>query len=672
MTVSIEAVRTTERRRIGELLVTHGMLTQAQLEAALRTQREGGRGARRRLGRVVVDEGYLTEEQLAEALAELLGLELVDLSRHSIDFETARQLSRAVAERHGMLVLSRTPGGAAGPVVSVATADPTNVVGLDDVRLYTGAGSVTVLVATESQVRQQLTRIWAGAADAVELAAVPDDDASAYGPDDGDLEAAADQAPTVRLAASIVSDAVRLGASDVHVEPQADGLRIRYRIDGLLRDAIRVPRHAAAALVSRLKIVSGLDIAEHRLPQDGRTRLSVDGIVVDARVSTLPSVHGEKVVIRLLAGNNVVRLLAGSESVPPVERLGLTERQSDALLTACRASQGLVLITGPTGSGKTHTLYSLLAHVATAEKNVVTLEDPVEIQLPGITQVQINERTGLTFGKGLRSVLRQDPDVVLVGEIRDTETAELALQASLTGHLVLSTLHTNDAVGAITRLADMGAEPFLVASSVSLVVAQRLVRRPCGDCAAPYLPEARLLAVLGLTEADLADATPMRGTGCGTCGGTGYLGRTGIFEVLPVTAKLRSVLLQTPTEAAVAAAARTAGMTTLRAAGLARARRGETTFEEVLRVTQVDASDHTRCAACDSTLDDDMVACPWCGIVVDRGHCTACARPLEPDWKICPWCRTESTPADQPTVPLQRSDRRQPPNRRHSVRRSSS
>jgi type IV pilus assembly protein PilB len=347
-------------------------------------------------------------------------------------------------------------------------------------------------------------------------------------------------------------------------------------------------------------------------------------------VSTTPSVHGEKVVIRLLAS---------AESVPSVAKLGLDESQLETLLTGTLAAQGLVLITGPTGSGKTHTLYSVLSHIATSDKNVVTLEDPVEIQLPGITQMQTNDRIGLSFSKGLRSVLRQDPDIVLVGEVRDSETAELALQASLTGHLVLTTLHTNDAVAALTRLVDMGVEPFLVASSLTMVVAQRLVRKPCPNCAAPYRPSAKVLQLLGLTDDDIKDATPMRGRGCEQCGNTGFHGRTGIFEVVPITASLRTVLLRTPTEAAVGAAARAAGMTTMRAAGLARARRGETTFEEVLRVTQVDVAGGRRCTSCDRGLADDMVACPWCATVVDRGHCESCARPLETGWKICPWCR---------------------------------
>src|SRR5450631_2821673 len=613
------------RRRIGELLLSHGLLSEDQLHDALAAQRRIDGGPRRRLGQVVVDEGYLTESQLARALADLLHLELLDLSQHSLDLVTARMLPRQVAERHGMLVIGRT-----GAVVQVATADPTNVVALDDAKLYTGATSVVVCVATHTQITEQLHRVWTKFEQDAELSAIADD-ADAAATDDHDLETAADQAPTVRLAASIVSEAVRARASDIHVEPQVDGLRVRYRIGGLLRDIMRVPRHSAAALVSRLKIVSGLDIAERRLPQDGRTRLTVDGIVVDARVSTLPSVHGEKVVIRLLASG---------DSVPAVSELGMDPQQVEALLAGTASPQGLVLITGPTGSGKTHTLYSVLSHMASPDKNVVTLEDPVEIQLPGITQVQTNERAGLSFSKGLRSILRQDPDVVLVGEVRDSETAELALQASMTGHLVLTTLHTNDAVAALTRLVDMGIQPFLIASSLSLVVAQRLVRSPCADCVEPYQPSSRVLALLGLSERDLEGATPLHGRGCGECGGTGYRGRTGIFEVLPVTASVRSVLSHTPTEAAVGAAARAAGMTTLRGSGLARARRGETTFEEVLRVSQVDVAEGHRCTACDRAVEADMIACPWCATIVDRGHCSSCARPLEASWKICPWCRT--------------------------------
>lgn len=619
------------RRRLGDVLVERGVVTEEQLDDALSAQLEPGK-ARRRLGRIVVDKGYATERQVAETLADLLGLALVDLGRIAADAEAARLLPRAVAERSRVLVLAKS-----GSTVRIAASDPTNVVALDDVRAYTGAATLDVVVATDSQIRDHLTRAWSLGADSPGLAdIVQDTEWSA--PEDADPIAAADQAPTVRLVNTILADAVRAGASDIHIEPQRDGVRVRYRVDGMLRDVMTVPRAARGPLVSRVKIVSGLDIAERRVPQDGRARLVVDGAPVDSRVSTMPTVHGEKIVIRLLAS---------AETVTPLAHLGLDPGQLDTVLAGVLATRGLVLITGPTGSGKTSTLYSLISHIATPDRNVVTLEDPVEIQLTGITQVQTNERTGLTFSRGLRSILRQDPDVILVGEVRDIETAELALQASLTGHQVLTTLHTNDAVGALTRLVDMGAEPFLVASSLTLVVAQRLVRRPCDDCAAPYTPSPQVLAHLGLTDADLKGASPRRGKGCTECGGTGYRGRTGIFEVLPVTAGLRAVLLRSPSEGAIAAAARSAGMTTLRASGLAKARKGETTFEEVLRVTQLDVAGGRSCPTCGRALADDMVACPWCETPVDRGHCSSCARPLDADWRICPWCRT---PAPTPEI----------------------
>ncbi|HVB26300.1 MAG TPA: ATPase, T2SS/T4P/T4SS family, partial [Mycobacteriales bacterium] len=438
------------------------------------------------------------------------------------------------------------------------------------------------------------------------------------------------------------------GASDIHVEPQAREVRIRYRVDGLLRDVMTVPRTAARGLVSRIKVLSNLDIAERRVPQDGRARLSIDGSLVDTRVSTLPSVHGEKVVIRVLPR---------ADSVPPLTTLGLDERQLEILTSTLVSPQGLVLITGPTGSGKTSTLYSAISQIRTPDRNIVTLEDPVEIALAGITQVQTHERAGLTFTRGLRSVLRQDPDVILVGEVRDAETAKLALEAALTGHLVLTTLHTNDAAAAITRLVEMGVEPYLVASSLTLVVAQRLIRLICRACAAPSRPTNRVLSLLGLSEADIAGATPQRGKGCSDCGGTGYRGRTGVYETLAVTSAMRSLLLHTPTEAAITAAARAGGVTTMRTAALAKAHTGLTTYDEVLRATRVDQHSGHRCAGCGRTLADEMVGCPWCGQAANLGRCTGCGRPLEPDWRFCPWCPEAPPRAPDTTQPTVQSTR---------------
>ena len=615
------------RRRIGEVLVDSGLMSQDQLSEALSKQRDVLPGhPRPRLGTVVTEMGFVTEAQVAQALAEALGLELVDLGRTMVVPEHVRLLPRPVAERSNVLILDKV-----GSKLKLATSDPTNVVALDDVKLYTRSADIEVVVATESQVREQLARAWSLSEDTGDVATLFESLDDGEETNEDLAQGSTDSAPIVRLVDVILADAVRSRASDVHVEPQAGELRIRYRVDGLLRDVMTVPRNATAAAVSRIKIVSGLDIAERRRPQDGRAKLSVDGYTVEARVSTLPTLHGEKVVIRLLPR---------AENVPLLSKTGMTPSQLETIGSALIQTQGLVLITGPTGSGKTNTLYAAIQQVSTPDRNIVTLEDPVEVQVAGITQVQVHERSGMTFARGLRSVLRQDPDIVLVGEVRDQETAELALQASLTGHLVLTTLHTNDAVSAITRLVDMGVEPFLVASSLTLVAAQRLVRKPCASCAAEYVPSPRTLSLLGLGPSDLEGATPTRGKGCADCGGTGYRGRTGIYELLPVNAALRKVLLTSPTEAAIGAAARQHGMTTLRASALAAAHRGETTYEEVLRTTHVDAVSGPRCPTCSRALADDMQCCPWDGALVNRDRCRGCERQLDAEWSTCPWCRT--------------------------------
>ncbi len=564
------------------MLVDSKVVSVEQLNLALRAQAEAPPGTRRkRLGAVVVELGYVTETQLAAALAEALDLPLVDLTQTTISPELVRQLPQAVASRSGVLVLQRSEDR-----LTVACADPTNVVALDDVKLYTGASDISVVVAPESQLRECLARAWSLAEGSAETSSYFEEVVAEPGEAVAEVTAVGgDDSPMVRLVNVVLADAVRAGASDVHVQPEAKEVRIRYRVDGVLRDVMGAPRSAAAELVSRVKVVAGLDIAERRVPQDGRTRLVVDGAKVDCRISTLPSVHGEKVV---------VRLRGSAESVPALDSIGLDEQQLDDVLSSLASQQGLIVVSGPTGSGKTGTLYASVTSVRTPERNIVTVEDPVEIQLPGITQMQVQDRVGLTFARGLRSIVRQDPDVVLVGEIGDAETATLALELGLTGHLVLSALHTKDAPTAVARLVEMGVEPFLVASALSLVVAQRLVRRPCAGCVEPYVPGERVLQLLGLTGADLASDTPRHGRGCPDCGDTGYQGRLGIFEVLVVDAAIRAVLLATPTESAVTAAAHAGGMTTLRGAALATARRGETTFEEVLRVTPAAAAQPPR------------------------------------------------------------------------------
>ncbi|HEU5035105.1 MAG TPA: ATPase, T2SS/T4P/T4SS family [Mycobacteriales bacterium] len=632
------------RRRLGEVLLEQGAITPEQLDAALEAQRAAARERRRvRLGAVVVELGFANDRQVAAALAGALGLDLVDLAVMPLQHEVGRLLPKAVAQRHLVIPIARDESGQ----VTLACADPTNVLAIDDVKVYAGISDLRLVVASESQVRDLIARIWSLSEDSADVAMMLEDLDTTLD-DEPEAGSAFNDAPTVRLVNSILADAVRARASDIHVEPQSTEVRIRYRVDGLLRDVMTAPRAAGPGIISRIKVISNLDIAERRLPQDGRTRLQIEGTVLDARVSTLPNINGEKAVIRLLSR---------ADAVPAITRIGMTDTQLESLLSALVAPQGLILITGPTGSGKTSTLYSAIQQIKTPDRNIVTLEDPVEMQVAGITQMQVHDRAGLTFERGLRSVLRQDPDVVLVGEVRDSGTAKLALEASMTGHLVLTTLHTNSAPAALTRLIDMGVEPFLVASSLSLVVAQRLVRRVCDQCATAYAPSERELTLLGIDATDLAQATPRRGTGCGECGGTGYRGRIGVFEVLPVTAAMRGVLMSTPNEAAVASAALAEGMQTLRAAAIGKAHAGLTTYDEVLRVTHVDSSGGLHCSACGGALTGDMIACPWCAATIDRGQCAGCERRLEPEWRICPWCRTPApaggradggTPAAEP------------------------
>lgn len=650
MSTPVPTQRATMRKRIGEVLVEQGVITPEQLNDLLALQATTP-GPRRRLGRLVVETGLANERQLAMALAAALRLPLADLSTVRVDPEVARKLPRAIAERAGILILSAE----AGEIPRIAVVDPTDVVSLDEVRLHLRTRDIYVSVAVERDLRQALARVWSLAADSGAVSHLLDDfnpgDTGAM--EDSAAESGADDAPIVRLVDMLIVDAVAQRASDIHVETQRDGVRVRFRVDGVLRDVTSAPRSASSAVTSRLKILAGLDIAERRRPQDGRAKIVAGGRKVDCRVSTLPSLYGEKIVLRLLP--------QGTE-LPGTDTLGMEPDQLAMLMHSVQEPQGLVLITGPTGAGKTSTLYAALNEVSTPEKNVVTLEDPVEVTLPGITQVNIQTKAGMTFAAGLRAVLRQDPDVVLVGEIRDLETAEHALAAAMTGHLVLSTLHTTSAVAAVTRLVDMGTPAFLLAPSLSLVVAQRLVRKPCPSCAEPAIPSEDVRLALGISVEELSAGSPMLGRGCDQCGQTGYRGRTGIYEVLPVTPELRDALRAGGDERQVAEAARASGVRSLRASGMLKAFRGETTYEEVLRVTAADGIPvDSRCTGCGAGVAPGMVCCPWCGTAADSGHCASCAKPLEPNWRMCPWCRTPrdvrgttsgTPPHGRPTLPL--------------------
>lgn len=558
---------------LGQILRQSGVISQEQLDEALEIHHRTGE----RLGRILRDMAAVSDQDLARAMAHQWGLQYISLGEAKIDNEVARLIPHALAVRHKIIALGKTGGR-----VQLAIADPLNVIAVDDVRLITGF-EVDLVVSTEEEITNALARVYQIADSLIDrvMRETATDYAVESAEDDQTVEqlrALTEEAPVVKLVNLIVDEAVKQSASDIHIEPHRGGIWIRYRVDGVLRDAMNPPTSLKAALVSRIKIMADLDIAERRRPQDGRVHLTADGRSIDLRVSTLPTMFGEKVVLRVLDQ---------SATQIGLTRLGFPSTVMQAWESAASKPHGMVLVTGPTGSGKTTTLYATLSKLNTLDVNIVTVEDPVEYQLPRVNQVQVNVKAGLTFANGLRSILRQDPDIVMVGEIRDRETAEISVQAALTGHLVLSTLHTNDAAGAITRLTDMGVEPFLISSSVIAVLAQRLARTICPRCKVAYTPPADALGRLG-SEIQLDnDVVFYRGQGCDHCRGAGYRGRTGIFELLVISDRIREMIVQRAPANEIKAQAIREGMRTLREDGLEKVVSGISTIDEILRVVYV-------------------------------------------------------------------------------------
>ena len=553
---------------LGELLVAAGDLSASSRDAAL-AQQKAKPG--RRLGELLLSQKIITALQLARALASQSGLPLQETIPPEASLaDLGNRLSLAYLKDLRIFPLGRQEGG-----LRLAVADPYDSRPLNDLAILIGERIISVIAPADEILRainRDFERRSEGAKEMVEEIAAGDNDSRA--PEPEDLLDVSDEAPVIRFVNSLITQGYKERASDIHIEPFETELIVRYRIDGILYEALRPPHKSHAAIVSRIKIMAALNIAEKRLPQDGRFRVRIAGKDVDVRVSTLPTAFGERVVLRLLDhGSQVLQL----------EDIGLEAdllRQLDVMI---RKSHGIFLVTGPTGSGKTTTLYAALTRLNNREKNIITVEDPIEYQLPGVGQIQVNAKIDLTFANGLRSILRQDPDIIMVGEIRDAETAEIAVQSALTGHMVFSTLHTNDAAGALTRLVEMGIEPFLAASSIVGIIAQRLVRQICPHCRESYRPSSNLLADAGLAD---DGALYYRGRGCERCMGLGYRGRSGIYELLPVEEETRELLLARKDAATIKAAAQRKGMKSLRDAGLAKAAAGDTTLEEVLRVTQ--------------------------------------------------------------------------------------
>ena len=575
--------------RLGELLLRERSVTPAQLQEALNHQRANGG----RLGASLVKLGFLRDEDITSVLSRQFGVPAINLKEFDLDPAIVRLIPGETALKYNVI-----PVGKSGTTLTLAMADPSNVFAMDDIKFITGL-HVEPVVASETGIRELITQFFgksgtqvngakASSADIVSRA-LEDLDSSGEGLevvaemeeiDAASLEKQGAEAPIIRLVNALMLSAIQKGASDIHIEPYEKEMRIRFRIDGVLQPVMAPPLRFRDAITSRLKIMARLDIAEKRLPQDGRIKARFNdrgqGRDIDFRVSVLPTLFGEKVVLRLLDPDSL-RL--------DMTKLGFEPQALQRFDHAIKKPWGMVLVTGPTGSGKTNTLYSALAQINQPGVNIMTAEDPVEFNLPGINQVQVRDNIGLNFAAALRSFLRQDPNVILLGEIRDAETAGIGVKAALTGHLVLSTLHTNDAPSSINRLVNMGIEAFLVANSVNLVAAQRLVRRICDNCKEPYgVPIDRLMDA-GLTEAQAKSVKPQHGRGCDRCSGTGYKGRVGLFEVMEMSESLREHILNGASVTEMRKQAVTEGMTTLRMSGLNKVAEGVTTLEEVVRET---------------------------------------------------------------------------------------
>jgi type IV pilus assembly protein PilB len=565
--------------RLGEILVKESLITQDQLQKALEFQRTNGG----KLGSCLTKMGFITDDDITGVLSRQYGVPSINLKYYEIDPNVIRLIPQDTALRYQVVPLSRV-----GSVLTIAMTDPTNVFAMDDVKFMTGF-NVEPVVASESAISDAISRCYGGSNangeeltnlmrdlvdEELELAA---DDAEM---DAASLEKAAEEAPIIKLVNLILTDSVKRGASDIHVEPYETELRVRFRVDGMLQTVMSPPLKVKDAITSRMKIMAKLDIAEKRLPQDGRIMIKykADGKKkeLDFRVSTVPTLYGEKIVLRLLDKENL-RL--------DMTKLGFEQESLTKFERNILKPYGMVLVTGPTGSGKTNTLYSSVARLNQVDTNIMTAEDPVEFQLGGINQVQMKEQIGLNFAAALRAFLRQDPNIILVGEIRDFETAEIAVKAALTGHLVLSTLHTNDAPSTISRLMNMGIEPFLVATSVNLICAQRLVRRICGNCKEEMDVPKQVLIDAGYTEEETKTTKIYHGKGCNICNKGGYKGRTGLYEVMEINDELRELILVGASALELKKKAIELGMITLRRSGLIKMAAGLTSMDEVLRET---------------------------------------------------------------------------------------
>ena len=618
------------RRRLGELLVEAGLLSTEKLNEALSAQKTTGK----RLGQQLVDMSAITEEEMAFALAMQLKIPYVDLKNFEIPSKVIESIPEEISRKFLCVPISLK-----NSILDVAMAEPLDLNMMKDLQFITGY-NIQPAISTTTQIAEVLQKHYhpeksigdvadeLGGEDIMEF--LPEKEMQE---EEEEMPDEARDSPFVKMVDLIIKNAIKKRASDVHIEAQENQVRVRNRVDGVLQNSIKLPKWTQPIIISRIKVLGGMDIAEKRLPQDGRIKVKTRSGSVDLRVSTLPTYYGEKAVIRILNKQ---------ESFLTLKELGFSPKSLAIIQNFSSQPQGMVLITGPTGSGKTSTLYACMQAIKSDEVNIVTVEDPVEFELAGINQVQISEKVGLTFPYVLRSILRQDPNVIMIGEIRDVDTAEIALQSSLTGHLVLSTLHTNDAPSAITRLMDIGLAPYMIASSVTGIVAQRLVRVICPYCKEEYVPNQELLSRMGLDH----DKLPFkfyRGAGCSKCGNLGFKGRTVIEEVMIMGRKVRELTQSGASADQLREAAMATGMTTLGISGLRKIEMGITTIDEVLKAVQQKEELTTVCPHCGKGVSLDFKDCPYCKKPLVP-TCRSCSRIVHPEWVVCPYCRNDLKP----------------------------
>ncbi|MDO6354204.1 ATPase, T2SS/T4P/T4SS family [Caloramator sp. CAR-1] len=553
------------KKRLGEVLIEAGLITQEQLQKALTLQKSSGK----KLGEILVEQGFISEDQIIEVLEFQLGIPHVKLDRFPIEQDAVKLISEGIAKRHTLIPIKLEKDK-----LYVAMADPLNIFAIEDVQIYSGK-NVQPVIAKSDEIKRQIDKYY-GKQEALKAAEEFKKESKVF-KTERNKNAAEDEsasAPIIKLVNSIFEQAINQRASDIHIEPFEEELKIKFRIDGILYEIMKMEIELHSALVARIKVLGNMDIAERRIPQDGRTSYTYFEQEYDMRISTLPTVYGEKVVIRIADKRAFLK---------DKTNLGFLKHDLELFGKIISSPHGIILVSGPTGSGKSTTLYTILRELNTGSKNIITVEDPVESTIYGINQVEVNPKSGLTFATALRSILRQDPDIIMIGEIRDKETAEIAVRAAITGHLVLSTIHTNDAASAVTRLVDMGIENYLISSSLVGVIAQRLVRRICPHCKEEYIPDETEINALGIN--DNQNIKLYKGKGCSYCGNKGYMGRTGIYEILVIDKELRNSILKTSSSDELKDLAVKKGLVTLKESCKQKVLMGETTFEEYLRVT---------------------------------------------------------------------------------------